>query len=129
MKYATQPFAFRNSRSLALHLGALVMLGFLPAFNCALAQTPARAQPPVPLAVSTTLPLTHAVVERVLRDTGEIVLDHEDLPNLGMPPMTMAFEVSSPDMLRTLKAGDRVKFQAEIIAGKPTVTRLERTTP
>jgi Cu/Ag efflux protein CusF len=126
LKDAAHPFAFTHAHNSARQLGALVLLGLLPALNSAWAQTSARAQPPVSSAVPSTLALTYAVVERVLHDTGEIVLDHEDLPNLGMPPMAMAFDVSSQEMLKAFKAGDKVRFQAEIVAGKPTITRLER---
>lgn len=126
MKDAAHPFAFTHANNPALQLGALILLGLLPAPNSAWAQSSARPQPPVSSSVPSTLALTYAVVERVLHDTGEIVLDHEDLPNLGMPPMTMAFDVSSKEMLRAFKVGDKVRFQAEIVAGKPTITRLER---
>lgn len=126
MKDAPHPFAFMHAHIPALQLGALILLGLLPALNYAWVQSSARPQPPVSSAVLSTLALTRAVVERVLHDTGEIVLDHEDLPNLGMPPMTMAFDVSSKEMLKAFKAGDKVRFQAEIVAGKPTITQLER---
>lgn len=126
MKNISHPFAFMHAHNPALPLGALVLLGLLFAQNSAWAQSPTRPQPPVFSALPPTLALTHAVIERVLHDTGEIVLDHEDLPNLGMPPMTMAFEVSSKEMLEAFKAGDKVRFQAEIVAGRPTITRLER---
>lgn len=42
-----------------------------------------------------SLPLVSATVERVLRESDEIVLDHGDLPNLAMPAMTMAFDVGN----------------------------------
>ncbi|MDF1484138.1 copper-binding protein [Ramlibacter sp. H39-3-26] len=126
MKDAPHPRAFILAHNPALQLGALILLGLLPALNSAWAQSSARPQPPVSSALPSTLALTHAVIERVLHDTGEIVLDHEDLPNLGMPPMTMAFDVSNETMLKAFKAGDNVRFQAEIVAGKPTITRLER---
>ena len=127
MKDAPHPFAFMHAHNPALQLGALILLGLVPALNSAWAQSSARPQPPVSSAGPSTLAFTHAVVERVLHDSGEIVLDHEDLPNLGMPPMTMAFDVSTKEMLKAFKAGDKVRFQAEIVAGKPTITRLERT--
>lgn len=129
MKDAAHPFAvgrLGNAARAARKFGALALLGSLPALTCAWAQAPARAQPPGSSAAPVTLPLTRAVVERVMRDSGEIVLDHEDLPNLGMPPMTMAFDVPDKEMLRAFKAGDKVRFQAEIVGGKPTITRLER---
>jgi Cu(I)/Ag(I) efflux system membrane protein CusA/SilA len=71
------------------------------------------------------LPLTDAVVERVIRASGEIVLQHEDLPNLAMPAMTMAFNVGNKKMLDAVKPGDKVRFQAEIVKGAPTITHME----
>ncbi|SDC02917.1 Cu and Ag efflux protein CusF [Variovorax sp. CF079] len=72
-----------------------------------------------------SLPLTDAIVERVLRESGEIVLEHEDLPNLAMPAMTMAFDVGNKKMLDAVKPGDKVRFQAEIVKGRPTITHME----
>jgi Cu/Ag efflux protein CusF len=43
-----------------------------------------------------------------------------------MPPMTMMFEVADPALLDRVKAGDKVKFQAEMRpGGKATVTKIE----
>jgi len=42
-----------------------------------------------------------------------------------MPPMTMVFQVKDPAMLNQIKAGDKVKFQAEKVGGAFTVTRIE----
>ena len=39
--------------------------------------------------------------------------------------MTMVFQVKDPAMLNQVKAGDKVKFQAEKIGGAFTVTRIE----
>nr|WP_251010528.1 copper-binding protein [Variovorax paradoxus] len=72
-----------------------------------------------------SLPLTGATVERVIRESGEIVLEHEDLPNLAMPAMTMAFDVGNKKMLDAVKPGDKVRFQAEIVKGRPTITHME----
>ena len=73
-----------------------------------------------------SLPLADATVERVLRESDEIVLDHGDLPNLAMPAMTMAFDVGNKKMLEMVKPGDKVRFQAEIVKGRPTIKHLER---
>ena len=43
-----------------------------------------------------------------------VTIAHGPLENLGMPPMTMAFEVDESAQLEALKVGDRVRF----IAGK-----------
>jgi len=42
-----------------------------------------------------------------------------------MPPMTMVFKVKDPGILEQVKAGDKVKFQAEKIDGALTVTKIE----
>jgi Cu/Ag efflux protein CusF len=42
-----------------------------------------------------------------------------------MPAMTMVFQVREDSMLDKVQAGDKVRFQAEKIEGKFTVTRLE----
>lgn len=68
--------------------------------------------------------LTDAVVQRIDTARGEIVLKHGDIPNLGMPAMTMAFEADA-STLRRVKAGKKVRFHAEIVDGKPTLTHIE----
>ncbi len=53
-------------------------------------------------------------IKRVDKASKRITIAHGPLENLGMPPMTMAFEVDDPAQLDTLKPGDRIRF----IAGK-----------
>ena len=42
-----------------------------------------------------------------------------------LPGMTMVFSIQDPAMLQKVKAGDKIKFSAENIKGKLTVTTLE----
>jgi Cu(I)/Ag(I) efflux system protein CusF len=72
------------------------------------------------------VPLTEGEVQEVNKTAGEITLKHGPLPGIAMGPMTMAFGVTDPKMLETVKAGDKVRFAADIVKGKPTVTRMER---
>ena len=58
--------------------------------------------------------LADAEVRKVDKDAGKLTLRHGEIKNLGMPPMTMAFEVDESAQLKALKVGDRVRF----IAGK-----------
>lgn len=81
---------------------------------------------PAESAAKSTMPLVNAEVKKVDLDKGLIVLNHGDLPNLGMPAMTMGFDVADKKMLKGLKVGQKVKFQAEMIGGKATVTELKR---
>jgi Cu/Ag efflux protein CusF len=69
--------------------------------------------------------LTDGKVERVDKEHGELVINHGELPNLGMEPMTMGFAVADKRMLDRLKAGDKVRFNAEARNGEATVTYIE----
>ena len=72
------------------------------------------------------MPLVDAEVKKVDLDKSLIVLKHGDIPNLGMPAMTMGFDVADSKMLKGIKAGQKVRFQAEMVGGKATVTELHR---
>jgi Cu/Ag efflux protein CusF len=69
--------------------------------------------------------LADGEVRKVDKDAKKITIKHGPLANLDMPPMTMVFQVKDPAMLERVKAGDRVKFQAEKLGGAYTVTRIE----
>ena len=40
--------------------------------------------------------------------------------------MTMVFRAQDPAMLKTVKAGDKIKFDADKINGQFTVTKIEK---
>jgi len=40
--------------------------------------------------------------------------------------MTMAWRAQDPAMLKQVKAGDRIKFEADRVNGQFTVTRIEK---
>lgn len=69
--------------------------------------------------------LTEAEVRKVDLDTHKLTLKHGEIRNLEMPPMTMVFQVKDPAMALQVKAGDKVKFSAEKIGGKITITHIE----
>lgn len=69
--------------------------------------------------------LSDGEVRRVDKDAKKITIKHGPLANLDMPPMTMVFQVAEPGLLDKVKAGDKVKFQAEKIGGAFTITRIE----
>ncbi|MCO5118855.1 MAG: copper-binding protein [Burkholderiaceae bacterium] len=78
-------------------------------------------------AQSAQLPLAEGEVRKVDKVARELTLKHGDLPSIGMGPMTMAFSVADSAMLEAVKAGDKVRFTADILEGRPTVTKLEVT--
>jgi len=69
--------------------------------------------------------MTEAVIQKVDTTNGQVLLKHGDITNLGMTAMTMVFPVADKKMLEPFKAGDKVRFHAELLEGKPTVTKLE----
>ena len=73
-----------------------------------------------------TTAMATAEVRKVDKDAGKITLKHGEIKNLAMPPMTMVFQVKDKTLLDKVKAGDAVRFNAEMIGGQFTVTPLER---
>ena len=90
------------------------------------AQSAATPAKPQPQASAAAMPLVQGEVRKLDAAAGLIVLRHGDIPNLAMPPMTMGFDVADKKMLDGLTVGDKVRFQAEMIKGKATVTELKR---
>ena len=64
-------------------------------------------------------------IRKVDKDAKKITIRHGPLQSLDMPAMTMVFQVKDPAMLDQVKAGDKVRFQAEKVGGAFTITRLE----
>ena len=71
-------------------------------------------------------PTTTGEVTKVDRAQGRITLKHGEIKNLDMPPMTMVFQVADPKLLDGVSAGDRVRFAAEKVDGRYTVTALAK---
>jgi Cu(I)/Ag(I) efflux system membrane fusion protein len=53
-----------------------------------------------------------------------ITVDHDDMPSLGMPAMTMDFPVAASVDMGTVSAGQTVSFVLTVINGILTVTDL-----
>jgi Cu/Ag efflux protein CusF len=85
----------------------------------------APAKPAASAGAKSTLPLVEGEIRKLDPATGLIVLKHGEIPNMGMPAMTMGFYPADPKMLKGLKVGDKVKFQGQMIDGKATVTELQ----
>ena len=69
--------------------------------------------------------LAEGEVRKVDKDSKKLTLKHGPLKNLDMPAMTMVFQVKDEALLDKVQAGDKVRFQAEKIEGKFTVTQIE----
>jgi len=77
-------------------------------------------------AVAQTTPMVAGTVSKVDVDTGKITLDHGPIPNLDMGAMKMVFKAADPTLLKTVKAGDKVKFTADRVNGQLTVTSIQK---
>ena len=71
------------------------------------------------------LPMAEAEVRKVDLDAKKITLKHGEIKNLGMPPMSMVFQMKDPSMLEKFKAGDKVQFTAHNLNGAMTVMSIE----
>lgn len=63
-------------------------------------------------------------VVRVDKGQAKVTVKHGAIAELGLPAMAMAYRVSDAQWLDQLKAGDRVRFDADKVAGLYTITRL-----
>lgn len=68
---------------------------------------------------------TKGTVKKVDEKTKKVTLIHEELKTLGMPAMTMVFQVPDDTLLGKLKVGKKVEFVAERVNGKLTVTQVK----
>ncbi|MGY3235717.1 Cu/Ag efflux protein CusF [Bradyrhizobium sp. USDA 4448] len=66
-------------------------------------------------------------VKKIDQNAGKITLKHGAAKSLGMDePMTMVYRVKDPALLKQVKVGDKVSFEAEEEASGYTVTKLQK---
>jgi Cu/Ag efflux protein CusF len=72
-------------------------------------------------------PMVNGQVTKIDESAGKITLKHGPIKKLDMnEAMTMVFRVQDPAMLKQVKVGDKVKFDADKINGQFTVTKIEK---
>jgi Cu/Ag efflux protein CusF len=71
------------------------------------------------------LPMVSGEILKIDAGAGKITLKHEQIPNFGMPAMTMLFKAGDPAMLAQFKAGDKVRFAIDKVEGALTIVSLE----
>ena len=109
-----------NNNFIALSLSA-ILLG-LPAFSGATSHSAGQAA--THEAAQSAL-LTEGEVRKVDKEAKKLTIRHGPIANLDMPPMTMVFQVQDASILDAVKAGDKIRFQAEKVGGAYTATRVE----
>ena len=67
-------------------------------------------------------------VKKIDESSAKITLKHGPAKSLGMDEgMTMVYRVKDPAMLKQVKVGDKVKFEADVSADGIVVTRLQKS--
>ena len=104
---------------------SLTLVSFLAFAGTAVAADAASAPASNGSATSASSDMTDGEVRKVDMDNKKITLRHGEIKNLGMPGMTMVFQVKDPAFLDKVKTGDKVRFTAEKMNGALTVTNIE----
>ena len=66
-------------------------------------------------------------VKKIDETAGKITLKHGPIKSLDMDEgMTMAFRVQDPAMLKQVKVGDKVQFEAERASAGLTISKLQK---
>jgi Cu(I)/Ag(I) efflux system protein CusF len=66
-------------------------------------------------------------VTKIDESAGKITIKHGPIKKFDMEGMTMVFYPNDPAMLKTVKPGDKIKFEPEKVNGRMTVMKLEKT--
>ena len=106
-------------------IGLLTVCGQVTAQTTNKTTEAANVSPSSPTSPVSQVETSEAEVRKVDLGAGKITLRHGEIKNLGMPPMTMVFQVKDKAFLNGLKAGDTVKFTADKIKGAYTVLSIE----
>jgi Cu(I)/Ag(I) efflux system periplasmic protein CusF len=80
-----------------------------------------------PQSVAAQPALIDGQVTKVDQSAGKITIKHGPAKRLGMDEsMTMVYKAHDPAMLTAVKAGDKIRFDADQVNGQYTVTRIEK---
>ncbi|APX21530.1 MAG: RND transporter [Rhodobacteraceae bacterium] len=70
--------------------------------------------------------MSTGTVTKVDTQWNKVTIDHGPLENLDMPAMKMVFVVADAAMLDGLAEGTEIRFTADRVNGKLTVTEMEQ---
>ncbi len=66
------------------------------------------------------------VITQIDPKESTITIKHQPIPSLGWPAMTMGFHAKSPTLLKGLKVGETIGFDANQGSGLPEVTAIRK---
>jgi len=70
--------------------------------------------------------LADGQVTKIDQSAGKITLRHGPIKSLDMDSMNMVFRIQDPALLKGIKVGDKVKFEADRVNGQLTVTKIQK---
>lgn len=69
----------------------------------------------------------NGLVTKIDESAGKITIKHGPIKKFDMDEgMTMVFRANDPAMLKSVKAGDKVKFEPDRINGQFTIMKIEK---
>jgi Cu/Ag efflux protein CusF len=72
--------------------------------------------------------LINGQVTKIDESAGKITIRHGPMPKFELDDgHTMVFRAQDPAILKGVKAGDKIKFEADRVSGQFTVTKIEKT--
>lgn len=113
-------------------MNAIIKAGWMLALAAGLA-LPAAAAQPEPVAdtvkqgalIPAAPVLTEGVVKKIDHAAGKITIQHGEIRNLGMAPMTMMFRVKDAALLQQVQPGQHIRFHVDIVNNAYTVMQIE----
>ena len=84
------------------------------------APAPAAAEAPVKTAEAT------GVVKELDPKTGIMTIKHDPIATFGWPEMTMSFRAVPVELLKSVKVGDKIRFETTAGPGLPEVRSIKK---
>ena len=97
-----------------------------PAASAAAASMGAMSNMATSASAATKTGDSTGVVKAVDASAGTITLDHQPIPGVGWPAMTMTFKAAPPSLLRGIRRGDKVSFSVRIDGDNNQVTAISK---
>jgi Cu/Ag efflux protein CusF len=80
----------------------------------------------LPQSAFTQSALTDGLVTKIDASANKITIKHGPMKKFGMDDgMTMVYTAKDPALLATVKAGDKIKFDADNVNGQFIVTKIQ----
>lgn len=94
--------------------------------NSALAAAVAMTVTAVSQGTFADMSMVDGQVTKIDQSSAKMTLRHGPIKNLDMDSMTMVFRVKDTAMLRAIKVGDKVQFQADRVNGALTIVQIRK---